>query len=95
MEITKVKIIPVKQGNMLASADITIDNCFVVHDFQVVQGPKGLFLSMPTRKLMDGTFENICFPVNDETRRMLEERVIGAYRKLVGAGAMRGAIGAR
>lgn len=92
MEITEIKIIPVKHGNMLASANVTFDNCFVVHDFQIVQGPKGLFLSMPGRKLKDGTFSDICFPVNDETRRMLEDRVIGEYRKIIGETAMRRAL---
>jgi stage V sporulation protein G len=92
MEITEVKIIPVKQGALRGFVTITFDACFVVHDFQIVEGPNGLRLSMPARRLRDGTSKDIFFPMNDETRKKLEERVIGEYRKLVGADVMRRAL---
>jgi stage V sporulation protein G len=83
MEITKIKIIPVKQGSLRGFVNITFDDCFVVNDFQIVEVPNGLRLSMPARKLRDGTFEDIFFPVNVETQKKLEERVIGEYRKII------------
>ena len=62
MEITKVSIRPVEMNKVKAIASITIDDQFVVHDLRVVEGDKGLFVAMPSRKLPNGDFRDIAHP---------------------------------
>ncbi len=45
------------------------------------RGPSGLFIGMRNRKKKDGTFEDIASPANSETRKMIEDRVIGEFKK--------------
>ena len=68
MEITKVTLRPVAMNKVCAIASIVIDDCFVVHDLRVVNGDKGLFVAMPSRKLPSGEFRDICHPINTEAR---------------------------
>jgi stage V sporulation protein G len=63
---------------------IVFDNCFMDGEIKVIQGPTGLFLSFPTRKLRDGTQRDIAFPANAETRRMIEQAIQAQYEKVVG-----------
>ena len=79
MKITDVRVRIVDREKLKASASITIDECFVVHDIKVIQGNEGLFISMPSRKTADGEFKDIAHPINTETRSMLEKTVIDAY----------------
>jgi stage V sporulation protein G len=83
MEITDVKIIPVDDEKLKAFVSIVLDNCFVVTDIKVIHGPKGLFVSMPSKKRKDGTFKDIAHPLNNQTRQYLEERVLTVYRQQV------------
>ena len=62
MRITKVTLRPVAMNKVCAIASIVIDDCFVVHDLRVVNGDKGLFVAMPSRKLPSGEFRDICHP---------------------------------
>jgi len=81
MEITEVKVFPVTDGEKLkAYATIVFDNAFIIRDLKVIEGLKGLFVSMPSRKRKDGTFRDVVHPLNPETRRMIEERVVAAYK---------------
>lgn len=81
MEITEVKVFPVTDGEKLkAYATIVFDNAFIIRDLKVIEGIKGLFVSMPSRKRKDGTFRDVVHPLNPETRRMIEERVVAAYK---------------
>ena len=83
MEITEVKVFPAKDGGRLkAYATVVFDNCFIVRDLKIIEGNKGLFVSMPSRKRKDGTFRDIVHPLNSETRRSIEERVIEEYNKV-------------
>ena len=68
MEITDVKVIPVEDEKLKAFVSIVLDACFVVTDIKIIQGPKGLFVSMPSKKRKDGTFKDIAHPLNQETR---------------------------
>jgi stage V sporulation protein G len=86
MEITDVKVIPV-DDKLKAFVSIVFDHCFVVTDIKVIHGPKGLFVSMPSKKRKDGTFKDIAHPLNNQMRQYLEEKVLGVYRQQVGAGA--------
>jgi stage V sporulation protein G len=81
MEITDVKVIPVDDEKLKAFVSIVFDHCFVVTDLKVIHGPKGLFVSMPSKKRKDGTFKDTAHPLNNSTRRMIEERVLDEYRK--------------
>ena len=80
MEVTEVKVFPVEEDKLKAYVTITLDNCFVVRDLKVIRGASGLFVSMPSKKRRDGTYKDVAHPLNSETRRMIEERIIAAYR---------------
>ena len=86
MEITDVKVIPVDDEKLKAFVSIVFDHCFVVTDIKVINGPKGLFVSMPSKKRKDGTFKDIAHPLNNQMRQYLEEKVLGVYRQQVAAG---------
>jgi len=69
MDITDVRVRKVnKEGKMKAIVSVTFDNEFVVHDIKVIEGDKGLFIAMPSRKTMDGEFRDIAHPINSSTR---------------------------
>jgi stage V sporulation protein G len=61
------------------------DQCFVVTDIKIIHGPKGLFVSMPSKKRKDGTFKDIAHPLNNQMRQYLEEKVLGVYKQQVGS----------
>ncbi|MHB8840500.1 MAG: hypothetical protein COW32_00895 [Candidatus Aquicultor secundus] len=84
MEITKVSIRPVEMNKVKAIASITIDDQFVVHDLRVVEGEKGLFVAMPSRKLPSGDFRDIAHPINSETRERIQAAVIAEYKQQLG-----------
>lgn len=79
MEITEVKVFPVNEERLKAYVSITIDNCFVVRDLKIIQGPSGLFVAMPSKKRKDGQFRDIAHPLNQDTRAMIEDAVFEAY----------------
>lgn len=84
MEITSVKVNLVadeQEKKLKAFANITFDDCFVVSGLKVIKGDKGLFVSMPSRKLKDGTFKDIAHPLNNETRQKIEAKVLSSYEE--------------
>ena len=83
MEITDVKVIPVDDEKLKAFVSIVFDQCFVVTDIKIIHGPKGLFVSMPSKKRKDGTFKDIAHPLNNQMRQYLEEKVLSVYRQQV------------
>ena len=93
MEITDVKVIPVDDEKLKAFVSIVFDQCFVVTDIKIIHGPKGLFVSMPSKKRKDGTFKDIAHPLNNQMRQYLEEKVLSVYRQQVGASPSAGASG--
>jgi stage V sporulation protein G len=89
MEITEVKVFPVTDGEKLkAYATIVFDNAFIIRDLKVIEGLKGLFVSMPSRKRKDGTFRDVVHPLNPETRRMIEDKVVAVYKTVMEHGSM-------
>jgi stage V sporulation protein G len=90
MEITDVKVIPVDDEKLKAFVSIVFDGDFVVTDIKVIQGPKGLFVSMPSKKRKDGTFKDIAHPLNNRMRQYLEDKVLGVYRQQVASGPATG-----
>ncbi len=83
MNITQVKIFPVLEDKLKAFVSVVFDHAFMVNDIKVIQGKDGLFLSMPSRRKKNGEFKDVAHPLNNETRRMLEERVLVEYRQVV------------
>ena len=83
MEVTQVRVFPVDEEKLKAFVSIIIDDCFVVSDIKIIQGNNGLFISMPSKKRKNGTFRDIAHPLNSETRRDIEERVIEKYREVL------------
>jgi stage V sporulation protein G len=81
MEITEVKVFPVQEEKLKAFASIVIDRCFMVNDIKVIQGKDGLFISMPSRRKKNGDFKDVAHPLNNETRRMMEERILAEYAR--------------
>ena len=80
MQITDVRIRKVeKEGKMKAVVSITIDEEFVVHDIKVIEGEKGLFIAMPSRKASDGEYRDIAHPINSETRDRIQSLILEAY----------------
>ena len=96
MEITDVKVIPVDDEKLKAFVSIVFDQSFVVTDIKIINGPKGLFVSMPSKKRKDGTFKDIAHPLNNQMRQYLEEKVLAVYRQqLASAPATQGSSPAR
>lgn len=82
MNITDVRVRKMtKESKMKAVVSITIDNEFVIHDIKVVEGEKGLFIAMPSRKAADGEYRDIAHPINSETRRSIQKTVLDAYEE--------------
>lgn len=81
MEITEVKVYPVKEtGRLKAYATVVFDNCFIIRDLKVIEGDKGFFVSMPSRRRKDGSFRDIVHPLDSETRKGIEDRIIEEYK---------------
>ncbi len=82
MQITDVRIRKVeKEGKMKAVVSITIENEFVVHDIKVIEGEKGLFIAMPSRKASDGEYRDIAHPINSTTRERISKLIMEKYQE--------------
>ncbi len=85
MQITDVRVRKItKEGKMRAVVSITIDNEFVIHDIKVIEGDKGLFIAMPSRKSSDGEYRDIAHPINSETREAIQNLIISRYEQSAG-----------
>ena len=83
MEITEVRVFPVDEDKLKAYVTITIDNCFVIRDLKIIDGTKGLFVAMPSKKRKDGSFKDTAHPLNNETRDLIESTVLAEYHKAI------------
>ena len=82
MNITDVRVRKMtKEGKMKAVVSITIDDEFVVHDIKVIDGEKGLFIAMPSRKATDGEYRDIAHPINSDTRDKIQKIILESYEK--------------
>ena len=82
MQITDVRIRKVeKEGKMKAVVSITIENEFVIHDIKVIEGEKGLFIAMPSRKASDGEYRDIAHPINSATRERISNLIMKKYQE--------------
>ena len=84
MNITDVRVRKIaKEGKMKAVVSITIDDEFVVHDIKVIEGEKGLFIAMPSRKASDGEYRDIAHPINSQTRDHSQSLILEKYQELL------------
>lgn len=82
MHITDVRVRKItKEGKMKAIVSITLDDEFVVHDIKVIEGEKGLFIAMPSKKATDGEFRDIAHPINSATREAIQKIILESYAK--------------
>ena len=89
MEITDVRVRKVtKEGKMKAVVSITIDDEFVVHDIKVIEGEKGLFIAMPSRKASDGEYRDIAHPINSNTREKIQSLILEKYEEVMAEDAV-------
>lgn len=89
MEITEIRVSLRDDDKLKAFISITLDGCFVVRGLKIISGNKGLFVAMPSRKKPDGTYQDLCHPINMQTREWLERQILVKYeqeleRSLVG-----------
>ena len=82
MKITEVKVYPANEGKLKAYATMVIDDCFIIRDLKVIQSDLGMFVSMPSRRKKDGSFKDVAHPLNQETRQMIEARIIEEFNKV-------------
>ena len=83
MQITDIRIRKVdKDGKMKAVVSITIDDAFVVHDIKIIEGEKGLFIAMPSRKASDGEYRDIAHPINSGTREKIQKMILDKYNEV-------------
>ena len=84
MKITDVRIRKIaKEGKMKAIVSITIDDEFVVHDIKVIEGDKGLFIAMPSKKATDGEYRDIAHPISQTTRENIQGTILEAYNRVL------------
>ena len=90
MQITDVRVSKIaKGGRMKAIVSITLDDAFVVHDIKVIEGEKGLFIAMPSKRATDGEYRDIAHPINSGTRDVIQKTILDSYeRALEEEGAM-------
>ena len=87
MQITKVTLRAVAMNKVCAIASIVLDDAFVIHDLRVVNGDKGVFVAMPSRKLPNGDFRDICHPINTDARNEIQRAVLEQFNEDGGVNA--------
>ena len=82
MQITDIRVRVVsKESKMKAVVSVTFDDAFAVHDIKVIEGEKGMFIAMPSKKASDGEYRDIAHPINSETRDHMQKVILEAYEK--------------
>ena len=83
MKITSVTVRKVEKedSRMKGIASILIDDCFAIHDIRIIEGDKGLFIAMPSRKASDGEYRDIAHPINSETRDRIQNLILKKYEE--------------
>jgi stage V sporulation protein G len=79
VDITEVRITLRNEEKLKAFASITFDDCFVVRGLKVINGSQGYFVSMPSRKRKDGSYQDVAHPINNEMRKKIEDKVLDAF----------------
>lgn len=84
MQVTDVRVRKLTEdGRMRAVVSITLDDEFVVHDIKVIEGERGLFIAMPSKKGTDGEYRDVAHPINAEVRKKIQDLIIESYERAV------------
>lgn len=86
MEITEVNITLRDEEKLKAFVNVTFDDVFVIRGLKVIKGSNGFFISMPSRKMPDGSFRDIAHPITNEFRQFIEQVILAKYEKMVEEG---------
>lgn len=87
--ITDVRITKIEGGEKLRGfASITLDDSFTVGDLRILEGEDGYFVAMPSKRKRDGSYKDVAYPLNNEVRKLIEERVLTAYENITGSRAI-------
>jgi len=86
MDITDIAVVPVDENKLRAYVNITIDNCFMIRGLKIIKGKEGLFVAMPNKQGKNGAFRDVAHPLNADTRKMLEDKILAKYEEVVAAG---------
>jgi len=82
--ITDVRVRKVaKEGKLKAVVSITFDEEFVIHDIKVIEGEKGLFIAMPSKRAADGEYRDIAHPINSGTRERIQSTILAKYEQVL------------
>lgn len=82
MKVTDVRVRKIaREGKMRAIVSITLDDEFVIHDIKVIEGDKGLFIAMPSKKAADGEYRDIAHPINSDTREVIQSIILEHYER--------------
>jgi len=93
VEITEVRVTLRNEEKLKGFASITFDNEFVIRGLKIISGKQGYFVSMPSRKRPDGTYQDIAHPINNDMRKKIEERVLDVYEAELNKAGTAGAEG--
>lgn len=89
MQVTDVRIRKItKEGKMKAIVSITLDDEFVIHDIKIIEGEKGLFIAMPSRRAGDGEYRDIAHPINSDTREKVQKMILEKYEVILAEEAL-------
>jgi stage V sporulation protein G len=81
MEITEITVSLRDEDKLKAFVNVTFDDCFVVRGMKVIKGATGYFVSMPSRRMNDGTYRDIAHPITNEFREKVENAILAAYQE--------------
>ncbi len=81
MDITEIRVTLRDEERLRGFANVTFDDAFVIRGMKIIQGNNGFFVSMPSRKRPDGTYQDIAHPINKDMRDLIEKEVLAAYEK--------------
>ncbi|MCU0642904.1 MAG: septation regulator SpoVG [bacterium] len=90
MEITEITVTLRNEDKLKAFVNVTFENKFVVRGMKVIKGANGFFVSMPSRKMPDGSFRDIAHPINNEFREVIEQAILDEYYRVMEQGQQPG-----
>ncbi len=80
MNITNIRVKKLSKENKIKGiASITFDDSFVIHDIKIIEGDRGLFIAMPSRKSLNGEYKDIAHPINSNAREVLQKQILEVF----------------
>ena len=82
MEITDIRIRKLSEDSkMRAIVSVTFDDELVIHDIKIIESTDKVFLAMPSRRLLNGTYSDIAHPTKKELRSKIESAVFQEFER--------------